>query len=82
MVNIEELVSEAKKYLERKNGNTFWCSTSEVIALLEAGATQRSINQRLNEGRTYLQEVSYKGITFISATEELVQELEKYTKKK
>ena len=83
MVDIEKLVSEARARLERTKDNKAWCRTNDIRALLEAGATIRSINHEQTRGKGYyLHEVSYKGITFINATNEPARELEKYSKNK
>ncbi len=81
MVDIEKLVSEARTYLVKVNDNKKWCRTDEIRALIEAGATIRSINENLGKG-IYLNEVSYKGIVFTNATSAPAQELEKYSKNK
>ena len=81
MVDIEELVSKAKAHLEKRNYNKFRCKTSEIRALLEAGATTRNINQEQIDG-SYWHEVSYEGITFTNTTREPAPSLEKYSKKK
>ena len=76
-VNIEELVSKAREYIGKKSDNKKWCSTNDIIALLEEGATPMNINNgQMGEG--YSHEVFYEGITFINATEAPVQELKKY----
>lgn len=80
MVNIEELVSRAREYIE-KSDDKFWCMTNEIIALLEAGAIPRGINQRTIEGN-YSHEVSYEDIIFITVTEEPAPGLERYPKNK
>jgi hypothetical protein len=78
MVDIEKLVSKAriKIYLVKRKDDKFWCRTSEIRALLEAGATPRHINDRLE--KIYLHQVSYEGIIFTNVTRESIQELEKY----
>lgn len=81
MVNIEELVSKARASLEKTGDNKSWCRTDEIIALLEAGATPRHINEKLGE-RSYSHEVSYEGMTFVNITKASVQELEEYSKNK
>jgi len=81
MVDIEKLVSEARAYLAKVDDNKKWCRTDEIIALIEAGATIRSINKRLSE-ISYLHEISYEGIIFTNATSEPARELEKYSEKK
>jgi len=80
MVDIEKLVSEARAYLKKSKDNKSWCRVDEIIALIEAGATIRSINKRLSE-ISYLHEVSYEGIIFTNATSEPAPELEKYSVK-
>ena len=81
VVDIEELVSEARASLEKTGDNKKWCRTDQIKALLEAGATIRSINERLSE-ISYLHEVSYEGIIFTNATSAPARELEKYSKNK
>ena len=81
MVDIEKLVSDARAKLKRTKDNKSWCRTDEIIALIEAGATIRSINEKLSE-ISYLNEVSYEGIIFTNATSEPARELEKYSKNK
>jgi hypothetical protein len=77
MVDIEELVSKARAYLGNRKDDKKWCSISDMIALLEAGATPININEgQIGEG--YFHEISYEGIIFINATETPVQELERY----
>jgi len=78
MVDIEELVSEARAYLQKSKDNKFWCRTDQIRALLEAGATIRNINERRGE-QSYLHEVSYEGIIFTNATSAPARELEKYS---
>ena len=77
MIDIERLVSEAKAGLKGTGDDKSWCRTDEMLALLEAGATKKIINQELGR-ENYLHEVSYEGITFVNSTEEAVPELEKY----
>lgn len=81
MVDIEKLVSEARAKLERTKDNKSWCRTDEIMALIEAGATIRSINEKLSE-ISYLNEVSYEGIIFTNATSEPARELERYSEDK
>lgn len=81
MVNIEKLVSEARADLEKKGGNKFWCRTSEIRALLKAGATPININREQIRG-TYLHEVSYECITFVNVTETLSRKLKSYLENK
>ncbi len=86
-VDIEELVSGAKEFLEKMReekigSDRVWCTTDEIKALLENKATLININQELIKKETYLHTVSYENITFVNVTEERVEELEKYAKKK
>ncbi len=83
VVNVEKLVSGARVYLAKVDDNKKWCKTDEIIALIEAGATIRSINHEQTGGEGYyLHEVSYEGIIFTNATNEPARELKRYSKKK
>ena len=81
MVDIEKLVSEAKIDLEKRNDDSCRCRIDEIIALLKAGATPISINER-RIMRIYLNKVSYEGITFTNITDAPVRKLKRYSKKK
>ena len=82
MINIEELVSEARAHLQKSENDKKWCRNKELIALLEAGATPIEINQEQIGEEGYSHMVSYEGITFFNDTMETVQELKKYKTKK
>jgi len=77
MINIEELVSNARAYLGNRKDDKKWCSISDMIELLEDGATPIDVNEKQIDGG-YFHEVSYKRITFIANTSGPVSELEKY----
>jgi len=87
VIDLEKLVSEAREFLKKRKAEKIGsdrvlCTTDEMIASLEDGATPININQELIEKEAYLYVISYKDITFVNVTSEPVRELEKYSKKK